>query len=315
MINIIDPPKKINIVNDLTTGGTDKALSAEQGKVLQIGKMNHLQAGDWANYNFTNSVLETLLCFGFDFDYAEFKIFVFASISFYYKNITGINFEGSTFDSCSFSGTKFTDAKLAYISIFNGSFSDMIIMDTDLKWLEIGTMNGTSNKFINCDLSHSIWTACDLTPMVLTNCNFTDSDFSEWRHGSPVGQTYLYGNFSICDFSYCNFGGCGMSASHISDCNFSHSDFQAAFLSYSTLTNIDMSSCICDGLDFTNTIFNNVNISNSTFDSAIFTGATGLNPNINIALSAASFYTGMSVTWIDGRLYNYTTGDGFTVAE
>ncbi len=136
-----------NLVNDLTTGTTTKALSAEQGKILQDSKYPKLQNGT-GNIASTQ-VLETLIGLGF--------------------NLIGANLSGANLSETNLIGANLTNAKLINVNLLGAALINSNLTNTDLTNANLSYTNLSNSSLIEADLYNA-----NLTDTILAGANLTN---------------------------------------------------------------------------------------------------------------------------------------------
>lgn len=135
----------VEIVNNLTDGGTTKALSAEQGKVLQSAKMNRLQNG---NGNVDINQLQTLVGLGFDLSGARLS----------YANLTGANLSFANLENAylygaSLDGAYLDGANLSYANLDGANFRGASLLYANLIGANLYSANLDGANFENANLA------------------------------------------------------------------------------------------------------------------------------------------------------------------
>lgn len=169
----------IEIVNDLTTGGVDKALSAEQGKQLETGKMNKLSPMPYAALipNVDTDALQTLVRLGFQLHNRDFSGVNMTSVnlsfgsfigSYFNKlNFTGALLQRSDFSYCLLPGVNFNNVNAAF-----ANFSNATIRISTC----IGSMWNYAN-FTNANLNNSNFNGCVMPYVTLSGAKLSGVNF------------------------------------------------------------------------------------------------------------------------------------------
>lgn len=174
----------VEIVNDLTTGGATKALSAEQGKVLQDRVI--FKNGGGSSTDMNTNVLNALIYLGHSIDGSvfedltlnfQFENKVLNNVSFIngyvvlsiagsvinnstFSHLSLLSFYQSQFNNCSFRGS------------FRTSMSTTTFNNCDFETADLHYSDGSSDAdFINCNMRNA-----NLLNVVINSC--TGSDLS-----------------------------------------------------------------------------------------------------------------------------------------
>jgi uncharacterized protein YjbI with pentapeptide repeats len=197
------------------------------------------------------------------------------------------------------------DSKMNLVSMSNGNIDinfivNLVGLGFDLSYAQLSHLNASNANLSKAHLSHA-----NLYEANLANTNFYGADLS---YANMVDIISLTGaTFSSANLSYANLDSDGL---------------YNAIWTYANLSNaIGLSNKYLYGINFAYVNLYNVNLSNSTLTNANwygarlvnvnFSGASGLNPEINSALSVVNKNPNndnliWTLTWIDGAKYKCT---------
>ena len=130
-----------------------------------------------------------------------------------------------------------------------------------------------------------------------------------------IGFDLSGANLSEANLEYARLSNAALSHSQLYGTNFSYANLSGAFLSYSELPYASFSNATLEGADFYNANLEGVDFSNATLSFAYFEGATGLDPDINIALANINKdpygdSAMWEIFWTDGYMYQCDPSTG-----
>lgn len=130
-------------------------------------------------------------------------------------------------------------------------------------------------------------------------------------HGADLSNADLTGlDMSVLDLSgmnmnTCVFNGVDLTGSNLSNCDMTNADLSSADLTSANLSNANLSGAVLTSSTLDTAIINGINL----------TGATGLDPDINVALLLVSASEDDVITWVDGSDYEFISGTWSVITE
>lgn len=169
---IIQNIKKSKVVNDLTTGGIDVALSAEQGKMLGDGKMNRLYSMNTPAVDM--NLIISLIAIGFDFHNANLSSANLMDAYLEYANLSSANLSDAYLENINLSNANMTSANLTSASLTSANLSY-----ANLSGAMFNSANLNSANLNSANLSNTYLSGANLTNANLTNAKLHQSDLSQ----------------------------------------------------------------------------------------------------------------------------------------
>ena len=148
--------------------------------------------------------------------------------------------------------------------------------------------------------------------------------------GSDINQLYVYflivGNLDNANLDYTNLDNAYLSNANLNYASLNYASLNYTNLTYANLTNASLDNANLDNANLTNASLDNANLDNANLDNANLTyanlsnanlsNATGLDPDINVALSSVNKdpngdgVTVWILTWTDSSAYQCDPSTG-----
>ena len=177
-----------SIVNNLTSGGTTKALSAEMGKTLQLNKQDKLppfnQNGNW---NRDINILYSYLQIVGNLNGASLNDGNLSNASLNDGNLSnaslnGAYLNGAYLDNANLNGASLVNATLNGASLYNASLNGANLSNASLNGTNLNSANLDSATGLDADIN-----------IALANVNKDpNGDGSSWTLTWTDGNTHQY---------------------------------------------------------------------------------------------------------------------------
>ena len=202
--NLLSSVNSVEIINDLATGGSTKALSAEQGKILKNSKMNRLQNGAG---NVDIAILKTLIGLGFDLSNADLP-----NVNLGGANLFNVVMTNANLAHANLSSAGLLHANLSYANLYYANLSYAILYRANLSYANLYYTNLSYANLPNADLSNANLSnanlnGASLSYAVLTGAYGLNSDINMAlstinktpNSSSPWTLTWTDGNIYECN--------------------------------------------------------------------------------------------------------------------
>ena len=133
--------------------------------------------------------------------------------------------------------------------------------------------------------------------------------------GSDINQLYVYflivGNLDNANLDYTN-----LDNAYLSNANLNYASLNYASLNYTNLTYANLTNASLDNANLDNANLDNANLTYANLSNANLSNATGLDPDINVALSSVNKdpngdgVTVWILTWTDSSAYQCDPSTG-----
>ena len=182
----------VEIVNDLTTGGTTKALSAEQGKILKNSKMNRMQNGTG---DVDKTILQTLVGLGFDLSNAtlsnaNLSNAILSNANLYNAILSNAILSNAILYNAILKGADLSNAYLYNTNLEGADLSNAYLYNTNLEGANLSNAYLGEANLANANLSNATGLNSDINIALAEINKDSQYDGLPWTLTWTDGVTY-----------------------------------------------------------------------------------------------------------------------------